>query len=124
MKKALISFLAAGIIISAGAGTVLAAGGNSSPAPARSSRICNYVEGTAASGTCTNYIDADNDGICDNYTDSGSRNGTCIENGTCIRNGICYNDSDNDGMCDNYTDRDRPQNGTGNQCRNRHGRNR
>lgn len=49
--------------------------------------VCdNYADGQAG---CTGYVDADNDGVCDN----------CAAN-----QGACpgYADTDNDGVCDNY----------------------
>ncbi len=46
-----------------------------------------------------NFVDDNNDGICDNYTGSGNGN---------------FVDNDNDGICDNYADGACPQNGAGN----------
>lgn len=50
-----------------------------------------------------NFIDDNNDGICDNYT-NGTGNGYCHGNG---------NFTDNNGICDNYADGTCPRNGTG-----------
>lgn len=63
-------------------------------------------------GSRSNFIDSDNDGICDNYTD-----GVCPQNG--MGNGYHHGngnfvDENNDGICDNYANGVRPQNGTGN----------
>ena len=45
--------------------------------------------GTGGQGSCAGYVDADGDGVCDNYgAGQGSRSG--------------YVDADGDGICDNY----------------------
>ncbi len=44
------------------------------------------------------YVDADGDGVCDNY---GSGAG-CTQIGGCGGQGACYVDADGDGVCDNY----------------------
>ena len=38
------------------------------------------------------FVDADNNGICDNYSETG-----------CSMQGAGFADADNDGVCDNYT---------------------
>lgn len=55
-------------------------------------------------GACGNYADADGDGVCDNYDPE-----YCPGNGT----GGGYVDSDGDGVCDNYDPEYCPGNGTG-----------
>lgn len=136
MKKTVISFLIAGVLISAGSVSALAAGSGSNYTDSDRNGVCDYAEARTISGTascgmidCTpvatgavcsaakagaNYTDADNDGICDNYTGSGKGSGYGCGNGS------GYSDANNDGVCDNYSNRSCPRNGTGNQ----HGKNR
>lgn len=63
-----------------------------------------------------NYVDADNDGVCDYYDNNCSyadNNGICNGNSNCITAPNCgryYTDTDGDGICDNYTS----QQGAGN----------
>lgn len=148
MKKTIISFLVAGALISAGTISAFAAGGNTDHASAPTKTLYSTT------GTGVNYMDTDNDGVCDNYTvsgnatanvssnsnDNGSGNGNangssnCNANGSGICNangsGICnsngsgYVDADHDGICDNYAGRSCPQDGTGNQYGRQHGKNR
>lgn len=59
-----------------------------------------------------NFIDENNDGICDNYAD-----GACPQNGTGNgygRGNSNFVDENNDGICDNRADGTCPRNGTGN----------
>lgn len=112
MKKTIIGLLVAGTLISAGTISAFAAGGSRNSVNTDGQGICSYtVNETAPASVSTRqlssgadknagYIDADHDGICDNYDGSG--------------NGTCYSDSNKDGICDNYADRDCPYNGTGN----------
>lgn len=48
---------------------------------------------TAAAPACPGYVDADGDGVCDNYA-----TGACAQNG----HHRGYIDANNDGVCDNY----------------------
>ena len=143
MKKTVLSFLVAGVLVSASATSVLAAGGGSNYTDADNNGICDYAKQQAAAcqglrdslniapaaaesvssvlKTNSQYMDADNDGVCDNYTGSGSGYGSGSCNGA---NGSGYVDSDHDGICDHYTNRVCPQDGTGNQHGHRHGQNR
>ncbi len=54
-----------------------------------------YASFTGGQGAC--YVDADGDGVCDNY---GSGAG-CTQSGGCGGQGACYVDADGDGVCDN-----------------------
>ena len=61
--------------------------------------------GTGGQGSCAGYVDADNDGVCDNYgAGYGCGNGQGNGNGygPGNGNGAGYVDADNDGVCDNY----------------------
>lgn len=61
--------------------------------------------GTGGQGSCAGYVDADGDGICDNYGNGyGCGNGQGNGNGygPGNGNGAGYVDADNDGVCDNY----------------------
>ncbi len=52
-------------------------------------RAAGDSNGTGGQGSCAGYVDADGDGVCDNYgAGQGSRSG--------------YVDADGDGICDNY----------------------
>lgn len=76
-----------------------------------------------------NYVDADNDGVCDYYDNNCSyadNNGICNGNGICNDNSNCitapncgryFTDTDGDGICDNHTS----QQGTGNRHGHGHG---
>lgn len=64
MKKAFLGVLAAGVIISAGVTSVLAAGAGR-----------NFVD-TDGDSVCDNFVDADENGICDNFVDTDG-NGIC-----------------------------------------------
>ncbi len=55
-----------------------------------------------------NFVDKNNDGICDNYKD-GNRRGNGLRNGK--GKGPNFVDKDNDGICDNYKDGNRRGNG-------------
>lgn len=66
---------------------------------------------SSQAGAQNNFIDDNNDGICDNYADR-----ACPQNGT--GNGYgCGNgnfvDENNDGICDNYANGACPRNGMG-----------
>lgn len=72
-------------------------------------RICvTSSETVKAMGTA--YVDADQDGICDNHSE-------CIADSRC---GICHGGTDNSGLCDHTLD----GNGTGSCFRRRCGSNR
>ena len=61
--------------------------------------------GTGGQGSCAGYVDADGDGVCDNYgAGHGCGNGQGNGNGygPGNGNGAGYVDADNDGVCDNY----------------------
>ena len=61
--------------------------------------------GTGGQGSCAGYVDADGDGVCDNYgAGYGCGNGQGNGNGygPGNGNGAGYVDADNDGVCDNY----------------------
>ena len=61
--------------------------------------------GTGGQGSRSGYVDADGDGICDNYGNGyGCGNGQGNGNGygPGNGNGAGYVDADNDGVCDNY----------------------
>lgn len=56
--------------------------------------ICTNCGSTGCHGSC--YVDADNDGICDNRDTA-----ACANCGSANCDGTCYTDADNDGLCDN-----------------------
>lgn len=90
MRKVLFGVLAAVIVLSADAGTALAAG----------ARCGHYFVDTNSDGICDNagtmcaYVDEDGDGICDN----------CGIYHLCGADVDCgnYVDADGNGVCDNY----------------------
>ncbi len=62
---------------------------------------CGYGRGPHCG---QNYVDADGDGVCDNYTYAG---GNGFNGNGCGRNPYCgqnYVDADGDGICDNFVD--------------------
>ena len=72
--------------------------------------VCdNYAAGTCAQGGHhRGYVDADNDGVCDNYA-----SGACAGQGNCRGQGAGYVDADGNGTCDNYEAGTCPGNGAG-----------
>lgn len=70
--------------------------------------VCdNYGVGKGANGqgSCAGYADADGDGICDNYANgcgNGRGSGYGCGNGNGNGGGAGYVDADGDGICDNY----------------------
>lgn len=72
--------------------------------------VCdNYSESCKEAEYCyENYADSDNDGICDNYSENCNNNDYCGEN---------YEDANNDNVCDNYQAPKHNQNGK--HCKNR-----
>ncbi len=88
-------------------------------------RVCAAIECANAQGACVGtgacYVDADGDGVCDNYAGRGGNgagyvdadgDGVCDNYGTGVGNGVGngngagngggYVDADGDGVCDNY----------------------
>ena len=89
MKRILLGVLAAGIVLSIGATTVFASGMHNGQGNA----FC--LSGVCQTGSCSNYVDADGDGLCDNCDGS---HGAC-QTGSCTN----YVDADGDGLCDNHS---------------------
>jgi len=118
MRKKTIAALAVTLVLSASALSVSAAGRGGRLVNAGREGICGidggcYVDADNDgrcdnySGSC-NYVDADSDGRCDNY--SGSCNYVDVDNdGRCDNCGSYFVDVDGDGICDYH-------NGTG--CQN------
>ena len=65
--------------------------------------VCSTTVISAGPRNGRNFVDADGDGICDNYGSNGCGNGYCNGNGNgyCNGNGNGYVDADGDGVCDN-----------------------
>ncbi len=85
--------------------------------------ICSTTVFAAGRGRGRNYVDNDNDGVCDNYNTSCQfvdldGDGIC-DNCNSIGCGNCtgYVDADGDGICDNYT-AGTSQNGSGSNLKN------
>lgn len=89
MKRILLGVLAAGIVLSIGATTVFASGMHNGQGNA----FC--LSGVCQTSSCSNYVDADGDGLCDNCDGS---HGAC-PTGSCTN----YVDADGDGLCDNHS---------------------
>lgn len=89
MKRILLGVLAAGIVLSIGATTVFASGMHNGQGNA----FC--LSGVCQTSSCSNYVDADGDGLCDNCDGS---HGVC-PTGSCTN----YVDADGDGLCDNHS---------------------
>ena len=62
MKRILLGVLAAGIVLSIGATTVFASGMHDGQGNA----FC--LSGVCQTSSCSNYVDADGDGLCDNHS--------------------------------------------------------
>lgn len=62
--------------------------------------------GSGGSANCSNYMDADGDGVCDNFGSAEK-----MQNKTHLRERY-FTDADGDGVCD-HCDGERPMNGTG-----------
>ena len=65
--------------------------------------VCASGAMAAGMGRGANFVDADGDGVCDNYAEGGRGMGR----------GANFADADGDGVCDNYAAGARPQDGTG-----------
>ena len=89
MKRILLGVLAAGIVLSIGATTVFASGMHNGQGNA----FC--LSGVCQTSSCSNYVDADGDGLCDNCDGS---HGAC-QTGSCTN----YVDADGYGLCDNHS---------------------
>lgn len=80
--------------------------------------ICSTTAFAAGCGRRRNYVDNDNDGICDYYNAScqfidNDGDGICDNCATdACGKGTWYVDTDGDGICDNYST-DTSQNGSG-----------
>ena len=59
--------------------------------------------GTGGQGSCAGYADADGNGVCDNYANGcGNGRGSGYGCGNGNGGGAGYVDADGDGICDNY----------------------
>ena len=96
MKKVLFRIFAAAIVLSMAVTTALAAepGGGRYFVDADGDGICdNYVPGQGCGSWCGwSFVDADGDGICDTYASGqgcGFRRGACGGRGNGFRGGHC-----------------------------------
>lgn len=87
MRKILTGIAAMALIISVSGTTAFAAGGNRGRnfVDSDNDGVCDYYN------TSCQFVDNDGDGICDNYGSNG------------CGNGAGYVDADGDGICDNFT---------------------
>ena len=83
-KKALAGILIGLVVLAVGATSAFAAGTGG----------WHHLSG--GRGSC--YVDADNDGVCDNCGTA-----ACANCGNTSCGGTCYVDADNDGVCDNQS---------------------
>ncbi len=77
----------------------------------KADEVSNVPAVNVRAGAQGNFVDDNNDGICDNYA-----NGTCPQDGTGYghhRGSGNFVDDNNDGVCDNYANGVCPQDGTG-----------
>lgn len=86
MKKIMIGMAAMVLVVSVNSTTVFAAGGGRGRnfVDNNNDGVCDYYN------TSCQFVDNDGDGICDNCGSNGCGNGTG------------YVDADGDGVCDNY----------------------
>ena len=97
MKKRLsLGLIVAALLLSVSSVSAFAAkhetGKNGSPAPEKA-QICVDAD---EDGVCDNFTDADEDGVCDEQAKKGNK-GNKVKG--CV-------DADEDGVCDNFTDAD------------------
>ena len=102
MKKMFLGVLAAVIVLSAGAGTALAAGSACGGGflDADGDGICDncgtyHLRSMTGTGRGGNFVDADGDGVCDHYAPGQG-------GGACGGHGENFVDADGDGACDYY----------------------
>ena len=89
MKKRILVFAVAGVLtLTLGTASAFAA-----------TQVRRNAAKAGSCATTSAYVDADNDGVCDNYEAGGCGRQNGAGNGT--GNGS-YVDADNDGVCDNY----------------------
>lgn len=104
----------AGVLTMAAVFTVCATSAfAAAPSGGGQSLNCNYDGGCQNCGTSHQFVDADGDGVCDNWPD-----GVCQNCGTSHQ----FVDADEDGVCDNWTDGKCPKDGTGKRAGHGHGR--
>lgn len=89
MNRTVVGILTAAAVLTLGTASAFAAGAEygKNPVNTGGDGVCRYI------GNACRYIDADNDGICDNS----DKNQLCREK--CDENFV---DADGDGICDNY----------------------
>ena len=101
-KKVLAGILIALVVLAVGATSAFAAGTggwhhlSGGRGSCDGTGICANCGSTGCHGSC--YVDADNDGICDNRDTA-----ACANCGSANCAGTCYTDADNDGVCDNQS---------------------
>lgn len=87
MKKVMTGILAAALVLTVGTTSAFAVGRRANYVDANGDGVCdNYGTGR---GQGMYYVDANGDGVCDNY-------------GTGRGQGMYYVDANGDGVCDNY----------------------
>lgn len=101
-KKVLAGILIALVVLAVGATSAFAAGTggwhhlSGGRGSCDGTGICANCGSTGCHGSC--YVDADNDGVCDNRGTA-----ACANCGSVNCGGACYTDADNDGVCDNQS---------------------
>ena len=135
MRKTFLGIMAIIIALSAGTTSAFASGSgaNYNYADSDGENICDTADSKCTSvdtnedDICTEsntyrksclkddikkFVDADNDGACDNYADnqSGKNGQGCGIQNKCGNNFV---DADDDGICDNYADNQSGKNGQG-----------
>ena len=102
MKKSIVTILIVALAIALGTGLVFAA---SSP-EASYAKVAGW---NCAGGAGCGFVDADGDGVCDNYGTSACNHGgaassssSAVVDAAYTGNGCGYVDADGDGVCDNF----------------------
>ena len=101
-KKVLAGILIGLVVLAVGATSAFAAGTggwhhlSGGRGSCDGTGICTNCGSIGCHGSC--YVDADNDGICDNRETA-----ACANCGSANCDGTCYTDADNDGVCDNQS---------------------
>lgn len=96
-KRFLISLMAAVLLLPAGIIATAAPAADSGGAAngiCRAGNACAYAQNCSSGASQINYVDEDNDGVCDNRQDN-------AQSAVAVTKGNNYVDEDNDGVCDN-----------------------
>lgn len=114
-KRFLISLMAAVLLLPAGIiATAAPAADSGSAANGICRAACAYAQNCSSGANQNNYVDEDNDGVCDNRQDNAQATVAVTKESN-------YVDEDNDGVCDNRQEGTCANAGDANRYRERNG---